>query len=322
MKLRTIVGIALIATLAHAQGASHAAAEALFNDAKRLLAAGQVHEACTKFAESQRLDPGAGTLLNLAACYEKEGRVASAWATYVEAQSLADKTGRAAWAQSAKKKAAELGTLVPKITITVLGATPDLRVERDGALVPVAQFGSAIPVDPGKVRVAATAPKFKAWEKTLDVRAGESVSVAIPALVPEPAQATTATATEPPTAPTTTTAPLPDKRDTGGSSSLKTVGYIAIGVGGAGLLAGGIFGVLANGQKNDAVENYCRDGGARCTQAGMDGLNGARSKATLSTIAMIAGGAILATGVVLLLVAPSKKESVARWVRDGGQWTW
>src|SRR5215510_5077923 len=62
-----------------------ATAEALFTEGRKAFDAGRFAEACQKFAESQRLDPGAGTLINLAACREKTGEIALAWAAWKEA---------------------------------------------------------------------------------------------------------------------------------------------------------------------------------------------------------------------------------------------
>src|SRR5262245_5300846 len=57
-----------------------AAAEARFREARALLQENRVSEACAKFAESNRLDPSSGTLLNLANCHKTEGKLATAWA--------------------------------------------------------------------------------------------------------------------------------------------------------------------------------------------------------------------------------------------------
>src|SRR5579883_366085 len=57
---------------------SEITATALFNEGRRLANQGRYNEACPKFAESQRLAPSGGTLMNLAECYERTGRTASA----------------------------------------------------------------------------------------------------------------------------------------------------------------------------------------------------------------------------------------------------
>src|SRR5271154_446464 len=71
-----------------------AAATALFDEAKSLLAAGRVGEACRKLEESRRLDPLPGTILNLGACHEREGLTASAAAEFREARAMAERDHR------------------------------------------------------------------------------------------------------------------------------------------------------------------------------------------------------------------------------------
>ena len=49
-------------------------AAALFREGKALMDKNDFTPACAKLEESERLDPGGGTLLNLALCHEKQGR--------------------------------------------------------------------------------------------------------------------------------------------------------------------------------------------------------------------------------------------------------
>ena len=63
---------------AYAQGAG--VSEQLYRQGQDLMKAGNVHEACAKFDASYRADTTAvGSLTALAACHEKEGKIASAW---------------------------------------------------------------------------------------------------------------------------------------------------------------------------------------------------------------------------------------------------
>src|SRR5664279_1214733 len=77
-----VTAIGVTSSVAHAQGADVATAQALFDEGKRLMNAGNFAEGCPKLVESQRLDPGGGTLFAIAICHEGEGKTATAWADY------------------------------------------------------------------------------------------------------------------------------------------------------------------------------------------------------------------------------------------------
>jgi len=70
-------------------------AQALFDEGRALMAQKRWAEACPKLAESQRLDPGGGTLLNLALCHSGEGKTATALVGLDDALAAAVRDGRA-----------------------------------------------------------------------------------------------------------------------------------------------------------------------------------------------------------------------------------
>src|SRR6185295_11820463 len=96
--LRTVLALWLGATMRSAAAdvppRDPAGAEKLFTEARKLLEAGKYAEACQKLADSHQLDPAVGTLLNLAQCYTKLGKTATAWATYQEAAAAAKAAGQ------------------------------------------------------------------------------------------------------------------------------------------------------------------------------------------------------------------------------------
>jgi hypothetical protein len=299
------------------QAQSAAAAEALINEGHRLLDQKKYADACPKLAASQKLDPGAGTLLNLGDCYEKNGQTASAWATYLEAVTLARSTGRADWAEKAKARAAALEPSLSRLTIVVPPASDvaGLSIERDGVPVDRGAWGSPIPVDPGAHPVVATAPKKQQWSTTAAVGPnGARVEVTIPSLQLEQ----TGNAASP-----TDRSPQPARTETSSpSSTQRTVGIVLGAAGVVGLAVGGVFALKAKSTYNDA-RTHCA-GGNVCTAEGVRGVDDAHAQATVSTIAVIGGTALLAGGLVLFLTAPAKEDAgrsasvSARPLRGGG----
>jgi hypothetical protein len=119
-----VVVIASIAGLARADGD---AAEVLFDEGRKLLAAGKPDDACAKFEESlvreRELEPF-GTMLNLGLCNEQRDRLATAIRWFRKAQTRASETGHADYEAAAKQKTADLQARVPTVKLGLTHALP------------------------------------------------------------------------------------------------------------------------------------------------------------------------------------------------------
>ncbi|MEO8903020.1 MAG: hypothetical protein ABI488_13220 [Polyangiaceae bacterium] len=312
MKIRCQHSLPLLAALAfssataHAQSSDSAVAQALFDRAKQLMAAGHVAEACPKLEESQRLDPRSGTLINLASCYEQTARLASAWTTYIEAATSAKASGNSAREAVARQRAAALAPRVSKLTITVapaLKSMAGLEITRDGAVVREPEWGLALPANPGEHEVAAKAPGHASFETKVQVTVeGSTTTVSVPELaVQAPPRVTLAVPTEP--APTEPASSASHGRGT----TTRTIALLVGGVGVVGVGLGAAFG-LSSKSKHDQAAKDCN--GPACPNKGaLSGANAAQTDGNISTVMMIVGGVGLAAGVTLWLSAP--KESTA-----------
>lgn len=137
-----------------------ALSEALFRDGRALMDAGKFDEACPKLAESHKLDPKPGTILNLAVCQEQRGQVAQAWASYVEAARLSGRAKQKSRENAAKKKAAELEAILSKLTIEMQGELKEFSILIDGRAHSSAIVGTPVPLDPGDHEVEVRAPGY------------------------------------------------------------------------------------------------------------------------------------------------------------------
>jgi hypothetical protein len=302
-----VVGLTLtFGAPAGAQSSSDSAtAQALFDEARSLMSAGHPAEACPKLEESQRLDPGSGTLLNLAHCYEQAGRLTSAWTKYLDAAAAAKQSGNAAREGEARQQAATLRPRLSSLAITVSAeakAIAGLEVTRDGEVVGAPQWGLAIPADEGDHPVTAKAPGFAPWQSVAVVK-GEAatVSITVPALIRAPAASAVA--------PLATKPGANEARPSGsdGLGTQRIVAIVAGGVGVVGIALGTVFG-LKSKSKHDEAATYCS--GASCTDpAGVTAGNDAHAAGNVATVGMVVGVVGLAAGVTLWFTAPGKGES-------------
>jgi hypothetical protein len=291
-----LVSVMSAVVLAHAatsaaqgQSSNEAAAEALFNEARTLIDAGKREEGCKKLEASQALDPGTGTLLHLADCYEKTGRTATAWARFREAASRAARDGHADWESIAKTRAAELE---PKLAHLRIDASPGVLVRRDGDEIPTAALGSLLPIDPGEHTLSATARGKKPWSTHVTVTAASVATVTVPALDDDGSARGADGAA--------------DTRSSG--SAFRTVGYTAGAVGLVGVAVGVVSGLSAI-SLNSRSKDKCPTSGICADQAARSDADSARSAATISTIGFVAGGTLLAAGIALVVFAPTSSPS-------------
>ena len=90
-------------------------------------------------------------------------------------------------------------------------------------------------------------------------------------------------------------------------SRQKMYGWIGLGVGGAGIVIGGITGLVAM-SRHGSLESDCPNG--KCSPAGgQDTIDGFRSMATVSTVSFVVGGIAAAAGGALLLTAPGPAQT-------------
>ena len=93
-------------------------ADALFQDGRRYLASKEFALACTAFEQSQLADPGIGTQLNIALCYEEWGHIAASYRAYLEALRLA-KEGKDDRQNGAQMKVDQLASMVPHLQVEI-----------------------------------------------------------------------------------------------------------------------------------------------------------------------------------------------------------
>lgn len=282
--------LALLAVPAGAQPspAVEADAERRFEEGKQLLRAGKVTEACAAFAESDALDPGIGVMMVLAACHEQVGRVASAHRAFTVAADRARMAGDPREA-TARASAEALVPKIPTIVVRAAGST-SISATVDGA--PIA-IGAPVRVDPGEHQLVVTAAGRDPLPLVVTLATMEQKEVVL--TFDGQAQVTTV--------PVEPAAPPPRVAPSDGRTQ-RVLGWVVVGVGGAGLALGAGAGLSALGQKADLEEDpacpdACRDEDA------VDAYNGMR---TLSTIGFLAGAAVLGTGIVLVLTAPDGEE--------------
>jgi hypothetical protein len=295
--LAVLFSCALVSSSAMAEpsAADRATARTLAQEGQQALESKNFAVAIDKFSRADSLVHAPTLLLGLARAQVGLGKLVEAQESYnrIIRDGVAPGSPHS-WAKAledANKEVAALPTRLPWVTISVLGPTnPEVII--DSTPVPIASLGVKRPVNPGSHTIKVSAEGYQPTEKAITLSEGQTLTVNLE-LEQTPADASQLAKKTAVTADTTASA--------GSTESRKYLAYGALGLGGAGLIVGGITGVLAY-QKHSDIEKACT--GPACDPSQASAIDRYRMYGTVSTVGFIVGGVAAAAGVILLVTQP------------------
>jgi hypothetical protein len=214
---------------------------------------------------------------------------------------------------AAQQELPALAPRVPGVVVNVKGSDAP-KVTIDDAPVPVAALGVRRAVDPGKHIVRATGVGVTPVEATVTLAEGKTETVNLelkpgPGGLPDPSLLP-----PPPGGPGVVGAPggnqSPPPPVDSSAPTRRLVGFIGIGVGGAGLVMGAVTGGLALG-KHSSLTTSCPGGTCPNTSSNHSDVDSYTLLGNLSTAGFVAGGALAVTGVILVVTAPKAAQQSA-----------
>jgi hypothetical protein len=279
---------------------------AYFHEGQRLMKAGNYREACPQFEKALALNPGAGTKFNLADCYEKTERPASALALFREVEAVTRQVAQTERSAAAKERADSLEARVPTLIVRApwIERVPTATITLDGKALTLKDIETPIKVDLGK-HLATARVDQKETRAEADVKAERTTAT----LALESPVELSAAASNAATTPSTTTATSsPPAEDPSRGRGQRIVGGIVAGVGLATTIVGSVVVLGAKGSYDEA-KDAC-GGAPRCTNDQRADADNAASRADVGGVIFGAGLVFLAGGVVLYLTAPKATKTL------------
>lgn len=249
---------------------------------------GKCEEAHPHLVESLRLDAKAITLINLADCEEKLGKLAAALSHWIDARSRAQAEGARPIEEESEQRATALEPRLARLTVVLSrGAPKDAVVERDGVELGGPSLGIPLPVDPGVHAIVVRAKGRPDTTTRITLSEGETKRVEMD--VATASTPVVVAPSEPAAAGPTTTPSTP---------SVSPLVFVGFGVAAAGVGVGAITGLMAMSAGSQAKSD-CPS--LKCDRGTLDDIEAGRSLGTVSTISFVVAGAGAAVGVYGLL---------------------
>ena len=289
-------------------------ARSLGQEGVKLADAGNCQEAVDRFQRAEKLFHAPTTLARLGECQVQLGKLVEGTENLnrVSRESLAANAPTAFKdaQERAKKILAEAKPKIAKLKIAV-AAPPDaqLMVKVDNENLPLANLNTNRPIDPGDHVVEVSAPGYLKASGKVHLGEGAVDSIALTLEVDPNAPKVVAPS---PGTPAQTTSPLANgtttdpERPSGVQNRLPM--YISYGVGGAGVVLGAVFGIVASGKKGDLTDN-CPN--KVCPAGQQDTIDSAKTAATISTISFVVGALGVGVGTYFLVTGTPKRTAKA-----------
>ncbi len=210
--------------------------------------------------------------------------------------------------ERARTRLEETRPRIPKLRLVVDGAAANaaLTILVDGESIPAASVGLDRPVDPGTHRVKVTASGYRPASGEVTLREGQTQSLSLELVaIPESemvdegdSRTSTAFGATPRAAPN------------------RTAGYVLLGVGGVGLAAGSVFGLVTL-SKTSSLDKLCPTR-STCPSSAQSDIDLSKTTAWVSTISLGVGAAAVLTGFYLTLRGRGERPVTAAQRQPSG----
>jgi len=293
------LGSALAADTEEPQPARGAKAVELGRTALDAFALASWDLAYARFSAAEQLVHSPVFVLYMARCKRNTGRLLAArelFRTVAREQLAAD--APASWSQAVVAGHAELGTLqqnIPSVLLRVRPGSTIVRASIDDRPIQLSAQGAELELDPGEHGIEIS-PADSA-RSTLLIQLVEGQR-RVPIWLPTPVIIGGA-----------------DTRHRSLSVN-RVIGYSALGLGAAGLVAGVITGIVAKKRTDDLKKEQC-NGANDCYPEARPQADTASRWANLSTISFVVGGGVAISGAGVLLFTPGAHGTQASIAVNG-----
>lgn len=252
-------------------------ADQLFQKGRALEKEGKTAEACDLYKQALDKNPNAvGTILNVALCDQKTGKVASAYKLFKDARARAKEQNLPEHQKAAEEHMAQLEDKIAHVALAFADPpTEDTRIVVANEVIEKDKTGDVL-VDPGQVAIIVSRPGRVTYETKATIAEGEHKAIAIPALA------------------------LPVTVKSGRRTFGKVLTFSGAGLG----LVGLGLGVYAWRKYNDQFPSHCSKATHLCDPTGQAETESARTWGNVGTAVGIGGVVIAGVGAYLWFFGP------------------